>query len=162
MSADKGIDRNITEGNVISVNEDKLNAEQKAELDSTIEALKPECLKSYNASRTREFIKKFDFPSPQPMTKSQHDNMMIDMKYQAVGHAFINKANVMTNSFQNAMVKAMQEGTSMKFSGLCYQQPIASVADAATPQMQESNRLLSRSHWKLYPRKLSCSLRHHC
>lgn len=57
---------------------------------------------------------------------------MIDMMYQEVFHAFINNTNVMTNSFQNGMVKAMQEGAVMKFSGPCYQQPIAFVAEANT------------------------------
>lgn len=54
------------------------------------------------------------------------------MMYQSVGHTFINNANVMTNSFQNAMVKAMQEGVTMKFSGPCYQQPVASVDEVNT------------------------------
>lgn len=82
-----------------------------------VEAFKLECLKSYSDSRTGEVIKKFDFPSVQTLTEVQHDNRIIDMMHQVVRHAFNNNTNAMTNSFQNAMVKAIRDGAAMKFSG---------------------------------------------
>ena len=43
-------------------------------------------------------IKKFDFPTLQQLTEVQRENKMLDMVHQAVGHAFVSYAPVMTNS----------------------------------------------------------------
>lgn len=122
-------DSNTNEGNMISVDKSKLKEDQKAELDWVVEAYKQECHKAFSASRIGDIMRKFEFPSPLPLTKSQHENRMIDMMYQEVSHAFINNIEVMTNSFQNAMVNAMKEGEAMKYFSLFYQQPIPSLAD---------------------------------
>ena len=89
---------NIGEDNYISVDKDKLKEEQKAELKKALEAYEQECLKSFSATRAGEVIKKFDFPTLQPLTEVQRDNKMLDMVHQAVGHAFVSYAPVMTNS----------------------------------------------------------------
>lgn len=50
--------------------------------------------------------------------ETQHENKMLDMVHQAVGHAFVNNAGVMTNSMQNAMLDAIAEGASLGFQDL--------------------------------------------
>lgn len=81
------------------------------------------------------------------------------MMYQAVSHTFINNLNVMTNSFQNAMVNAMEEGATTKYSSPCYQQPIPSVADAMV-QADAGDPSATEPIWRLYPMELLYSLRH--
>ena len=88
----------ISEESYILVEEDKLKNQQKVELDKALEAYKHECLKSFSATRSGEVIKKFDFPTLQPLTEARHENKMLDMVHQAVGHAFVNHAPVMTHS----------------------------------------------------------------
>ena len=86
----------VSEENYIPVEEDKLK--EKVELDKALEAYKRECLKSFSATRGCEVVKKFDFPTLQPLTETQCENKMLDMVHQAVGHAFVNHAPVMTHS----------------------------------------------------------------
>jgi hypothetical protein len=56
-------------------------------------------------------IKKFDFPTLQPLTEVQRENRMLDMVHQAVGHAFVSHAPMITNSVHNDVVKTLAEGT---------------------------------------------------
>lgn len=72
---------------------------------------------SFHISRNGEVIKKFDFLSLQPLTETLKENRLADMMHQAVRNAFVNNKNIMTNSFQNAMVKAMKEGVTLGFRG---------------------------------------------
>ena len=108
----------VSEDNYIPVEEDKLKDEQKAELDKSLEAYKHECLKSFSYTRSGEVVKKFDFPTLQPLTETQRENKMLDMVHQAVGHAFVSHTPVMTNTVHNVMIKTLREGA---FQG--YQQP---------------------------------------
>ena len=58
---------NINEENYIPVDKDKLKEEQKAELKKAMEAYEHECLKSFSATTAGEVVKKFDFPTLQPL-----------------------------------------------------------------------------------------------
>ena len=69
----------VNEDNYISVDKDKLKEEQKAELKKAQEAYEQECLKTFSATRAGEVIKKFDFPTLQPLTEVQRENKMLDM-----------------------------------------------------------------------------------
>ena len=87
-----------------------------------MKAYEQECLKSLNTTRAGDVIKKFNFPTLQPMTEAQRENKMLDMVHQVVGQAFVNHAPVMTNSVHNVVVKTLQEGGLQGFMGLAYQQ----------------------------------------
>ena len=65
------------EENYIPVEEDKLKIEQKAELDKALEVYKREYLKSFSSTRSGEVVKKFDFPTLQPLTETQRENKML-------------------------------------------------------------------------------------
>ena len=88
-----------------------------------MEKFKREYLKSYSVTRSGEVIKKFDFPSFQPLTEAQHENKMIDAVGQAIAQAFIKSATVMGNTVHNAVVKTFAEGTFPGCMGPCYIQP---------------------------------------
>jgi hypothetical protein len=62
-------------------------------------------------------VKKFDFPSLQPLTEAQRENKMIDTVYQVVGQAFIKSATVMGNTVYNTVVKTFAEGTFPGYGG---------------------------------------------
>jgi len=111
----------VNEENYIPVEEDKLK--EKVELDKALEAYKQECLKSFRATRGGEVVKKFDFPTLQPLMETQHENKMLDMVHQAMGHAFVIHAPVMTHTVHNAVIKTLGEGMFQGYSGLCYMQP---------------------------------------
>ena len=51
------------------MDKDKLKEEHKSELQNALEAYEQEFLKSFSATRAGEVIKKFDFPTLQPLTK---------------------------------------------------------------------------------------------
>ena len=97
----------------IPVLEDQLKEEQKKECEDLMEKFKRECLKSYNINRSGEVIKKFSFPSFQPLTEAQHEIKMMDAVGQTVAQAFIKSATVMGNTVHNAVVKT--------FAKACFQ-----------------------------------------
>ena len=88
----------VGEDNYIPVDKDKLKEEQKAELKKALEAYEQEYLKSFSVTRAGEMVKKFDFPTLQPLTEVQRENRMLDMVHQAVGNAFVCHVLIMTNS----------------------------------------------------------------
>ena len=100
----------VIEDKYVSVDKDKLKDDQLAELDKATKAYEQECLKSFSATRTGKVIKKFDFPTLQPLTEAQHENKVLDMVHQAIGHAFVSHAPIMTNSVHNVVVKTLCEG----------------------------------------------------
>ena len=104
------------------MDKDKLKEEQKAELQNALEAYEQEFLKSFSATRAGEVIKKFDFPTLQPLTKVQRENKMLDMVHQAVWHAFVSHASVMTNTVHNALIKTLDEGGFQGYTGPAYHQ----------------------------------------
>jgi hypothetical protein len=106
----------VNEENQISVPEDNLKEEQKKEYEELVEKFKRECLKSYSIARSGEVIKKFDFPSFQPLTEAQRENKMIVAIGQAVAQAFIKSATVMGNTVHNAVVKTFTEAVSAQNS----------------------------------------------
>ena len=102
---------NASEENYIPVEKDKLKEDQQKELREALDRYERECLKSYSATRSGDVVKKFDFPSLQPLTEAQPENKKIDTVHQAVGQAFIKSASVMGNTVHNAVVKTFAEGT---------------------------------------------------
>ena len=100
----------VSEDNYILVDKDKLKDEQKAELEKALQAYEQERLKSFSATRAGDVIKKFDFPTLQPLTEVQRENRMLDMVHQEVAHAFVSLAAVMTNSVHNVVIKTFSEG----------------------------------------------------
>ena len=100
----------VIKDNCIPVEEDKLKEEQRVELNKAMEMFKRECHKSFSATRAGEVVKKFDFPTFQPLNEVQRENRMLDMVHQAVGHAFVSHAPVMTNNVHNAIIKMLSEG----------------------------------------------------
>ena len=79
-----GAESEVNEDNYIPVDESKLKEDQQKEYLEATERYKRECLKSYITNRCGDVIKKFDFPSFQPLTEAQRDNKMIDAVSQAV------------------------------------------------------------------------------
>ena len=73
-----------------------------------MEIFKRECLRSFSATRAGEVVKEFDFPALQSLTEVQRENRMLDMVHQAVGHAFVSHAPVMTNTVHNVMIKTLR------------------------------------------------------
>ena len=141
----------VTEDNYIPVDKDKLKDERKTELERATKAYEQECLKSFSATRAGEVIKKFDFPTLQPLTEVQRENMMLDKVHQAVGHAFVSHAPVMTNIVHNAVIKTLNEGGFQGYTGPAYQQssqinftPIesATITPPVVPQSQLEVRAL--------------------
>ena len=110
----------VSKENHISVPEDKLKEEQKKEYEELVEKFKCECLKSYSINRSGEVIKKFNFPSFQPLTEAQRESKMIDAVGQVVAQAFIKSATVMGNTMHNVVVKTFAEGTLPGCMGPCY------------------------------------------
>jgi len=106
----------VNEENQISVPKDNLKEEQKKEYEELVEKFKRECLKSYSVARSGEVIKKFDFPSFQPLTEAQRENKMIDAIGQAVAQAFIKSATVMGNTIHNTVVKTFTKAVSAQNS----------------------------------------------
>lgn len=96
-----------------------------------MEASTRECLKSFCASRTGKVIKKLDFPAPQPLTESLKENRLVDMMHQADGHTFVNNADIMTISFQNAMLKATGR-SNIKVFRTMLSQLVASIPESST------------------------------
>jgi hypothetical protein len=105
------VETKVSEGNYVPVEEDKLKEDQQTEYLEAVERYKRECLKSFSTTRSGEVVKKFDFPSFQPLTEAQRENKMIDMVSQAVAQAFIKSSTVMGNTVHNAVVKTFAEGT---------------------------------------------------
>ena len=113
----------IDKGNYVPVEEDKVKEDQQKEYLEAVEKYKRECLKSYSITRSGDVIKKFDLPSFQPLTETQHENKMIEMVSQAVAQAFIKSPTVMGNMVHNAVVKTFAEGTFPGCAGPSYIQP---------------------------------------
>jgi len=114
-----GAESEVNEDNYVPVDENKLKEDQQKEYLEAVERYKRECLKSYSITRSGDVIKKFDFPSFQPLTETQRENKMIDMISQAVVQAFIKSSTVMGNTVHNAVVKTFTEGTFPGCMGPC-------------------------------------------
>ena len=95
----------VDDANYVPVEEDKLKEDQQKEYLEAVEKYKRECLKSDSVTRSGDVIKKFDFPSFQPLTEAHRDNKMIDAVSQAVAQAFVKSATIMGNTVHNAVVK---------------------------------------------------------
>ena len=96
-------------------------------------------------------IKKFDFPSFQPLTEAQPENKMVDTISQAVAQALIKSVTIMGNTVHNAVVKTFAEGTFPGCVGPCYMQPDQmqyvplEVSMAVAPSAQNSQAGTSNS-----------------
>ena len=94
----------VNEDNYVPVDESKLKEDQQKEYLEAVKRYKRECLKPYKTTRFGDVIKKFDFPSFQPLTEAQRDNKMIDAVSQVVAQAFVKSATFMENTVHNAVV----------------------------------------------------------
>ena len=112
----------VKEDSYIPVNKDQLKDEQKTKLKRATDDYEQECLKSFSATRSGEVIRKFNFSTPQLLIEVQRENKMLDAVHQAVGHAFVSHAPIMTNSIHNVVVKILQEGGLKGYVGPVYQQ----------------------------------------
>jgi len=65
-----GDETEVNEGNHVPVDESKLKEDQQKEYLEAIERYKRECLKSFSTTRSGDVIKKFHFPSFQPLTEA--------------------------------------------------------------------------------------------
>ena len=114
----------VKEDSYIPVNKDQLKDEQKTKLKRATDDYEQECLKSFSATRSGEVFRKFNFSTPQLLIEVQRENKMLDAVHQAVGHAFVSHAPIMTNSVHNVVVKILQEGGLQGYVGPVYQQAI--------------------------------------
>ena len=60
----------VEDGNYVPIDESKLKEDQQREYLDAVERYKRECLMSYNVTRSGDVIKKFDFPSFQPLIEA--------------------------------------------------------------------------------------------
>ena len=102
----------VDEGNYVPVDKDKLKEEHQKELCEAIDIYERECLKSFSTTRSRDVVKKFDFPKLQPLSEAQRENKMTDTIYQAVGQAFIKSATVMVIQCTTQWSKPLQRARS--------------------------------------------------
>ena len=110
----------VSEDNYIPADESKLKEDQQKAYLEAVERFKRECLKSHSITRSGDVIKKFDFPSFQPLTEAQCENKMVDTISQVVAQAVIQSATVMGNTVHNAVVKTFAECTFPGCVGPCY------------------------------------------
>ena len=87
-----------------------------------MEVFEHQCLLSYSTNRSGEVIKKYDFPTLPPYNESQKEDKMIHQMNQAIGHAFVNHALIMTNYVHNAVLKTLQGRGIPGFVGPAYHQ----------------------------------------
>ena len=112
----------ISRGNQIPIDKDKLKEEHKVELKAATDAYEQRCLLSFNANRSGEVIKKYDFPALPPYDETQKEDRMVYMMNQAIGQAFMNHAPIMANSIHNVVLKTLQDRGVLGFVGPAYQQ----------------------------------------
>ena len=108
--------------NQIPIDKDKLKEEQKAELKAVMETFEQQCLLSYSINRSREIIKKYDFPILPPCNESQKEDRMIHLMIQTIGQSFVNHAPIMANYVHNVVLKMLQDRGTPGFVGPAYQQ----------------------------------------
>ena len=69
----------VSTSNQIPIDKDKLKEELKAKLKAATDAYEQRCLLSFNANRSGEVIKKYDFPTLPPYDEAQKEDMMVHM-----------------------------------------------------------------------------------
>ena len=112
----------VSTGNQIPIDKDKLREEHKAELKAATEAFEQQCLLSFSTNRSGEVYKKYNFPPLPPYDESQKEDRMVHMMNQAIGQALMCHAPIMANYVHNAVLKTLQERGSLGFMGPAYQQ----------------------------------------
>ena len=112
----------VSTENQIPIDKDKLKEEHKVELKAATDAYEQRCLLSFNANRSGEVIKKYDFPTLPPYDESQKEDRMVHLVNQAIGQAFISHSPIMANTVHNAALKTLQDRGMLGFVGPAYQQ----------------------------------------
>jgi len=96
--------------NVIPVTEANLKDEQKQAIAKAMEDYKQQCLKAFSINRSGEVIQKEALPMPRQVTFEVNPGKLQDMVDNAINHALINRAGVMSNTVFNAVARTFKEG----------------------------------------------------
>jgi len=96
--------------NVIPVTEANLRDEQKRAIAKAMEDYKKLCLKSFSINRSGEVIQKEALPAPRQITSEANRGKLQDMVDNAINHALINQAGVLSNTVFNAVARTFKEG----------------------------------------------------
>ena len=120
--------------NILVAIEEDVNDEQKAELYRTMEEFRLQCLQSFSVTKRGEATKKTEFPLPRQITIAESSGKLQDMIDEAVHHALINQAGVMTNTVHNAVVSSLRGEAAQGFTGPAYVQPMGVFSQNASSQ----------------------------
>jgi len=96
--------------NVIPVTEANLKDEQKQAIAKAMEDYKQQCLKSFSINRSGEVIQKEALPAPRQITFEANPSKLQDTVDNAINHALINQAGVLSNTIFNAVARTFKEG----------------------------------------------------
>jgi len=102
------IDMSTTEfdqENIIPVTEANLKDEQKQAIAKAMEDYKQQCLRSFSINRSGEVIQKEALPMPRQVTFEANPGKLQDMVDNAINHALINQAGVLSNTVFNAVAR---------------------------------------------------------
>jgi len=117
--------------NVIPVTEANLRDEQKQAIAKAMEDYKQQCLKSFSINRSGEVIQKEVLPAPRQITFEANPGKLQDMVDNAINHALINQAGVLSNTVFNAVARTFKEGQlPPNYVGPAHHQPGSPVVTA--------------------------------
>jgi len=117
--------------NVIPMTEANLRDEQKQAIAKAMEDYKQQCLKSFSINRSGEVIQKEALPAPRQVTFEANPGKLQDMVDNAINHALINQAGVLSNTVFNVVARTFKEGQlPPNYVGPVYHQPGSPVVTA--------------------------------
>jgi len=96
--------------NVIPVTKASLKDEQKQAIAKAMEDYKQQCLKAFSINRSGKVIQKEALPMPRQVTFEANPGKLQDMVDNAINHALINQAGVLSNTVFNAVARTFKEG----------------------------------------------------
>jgi len=95
--------------NVIPVTEANLRDEQKQAMEKAMEEYKQQCLKSFSINRSGEVIQTEALPALRKITFEANPGKHQDMVDNAIDHALINQAGVLSNTVFNVVARTFKE-----------------------------------------------------
>jgi len=117
--------------NVVPVTEANLRDEQKQPIAKAMEDYKQQCLRSFSINRSGEVIQKEALSAPRQVTFEANPGKLQDMDDNAINHALINQAGVLSNTVFNVVVRTFKEGQlPPNYVGPVYHQPGSPVVTA--------------------------------
>ena len=96
--------------NIIPVTGANLKDEQKQAIAKAMEDYKQQCLWSFSMNWSGEVIQKDALPMPRQVTFDANPGKLQDMVDNAINHALINQAGVLSNTVFNAVARTFKEG----------------------------------------------------